>query len=96
MPNAPNWDSAEVRDAHRAMGRHPPIVDTPDIVTTVPDAPIIPTDLEEIGTRLIMAELEIRRLALLVEAMIQPEPIDPITQAALDKWWNSRARPGEF
>lgn len=47
---------------------HP--VYTDDIVTGVPDAPYIPDDIEEIGTRLVLVELELERLRLLVNGMI--------------------------
>jgi hypothetical protein len=42
---------------------------TDDIVTTVPDAPTIPVDPEEIGLRLVLAELEIARLRTIIEGL---------------------------
>ncbi len=48
----------------------PEAIYTDDIKTTVPDAPIIPTDIEEIGTRVVMLELEIRRIRAIIEGLI--------------------------
>jgi hypothetical protein len=42
---------------------------TDDIVTSVPETPTIPTDPEEIGLRLVLAELEIARLRVILEGV---------------------------
>ena len=69
MPDPHRQREPTLDELARTLGYVGSPIYTDDIPTTVPDAPIIPIDPEELGLRLVLVELEIERLRTIIEGL---------------------------